>query len=72
MTIMKNSYPFSAIGFLEFSSIAKGIEAADIVLKTADVELVFAHPTCPGKYTLLFISDVAAVAAALEAGKKIG
>lgn len=28
------------IGFLELSSIAKGIQAADILLKAADVELV--------------------------------
>jgi len=61
-----------AIGFLEFSSIAKGIEAADTVLKAAEVELVFAHSTCPGKYSLLFSGDVAAVKASLEAGLGIG
>ena len=29
-----------AIGLVEFTSIAKGIEAADIMAKTADVEIV--------------------------------
>jgi microcompartment protein CcmL/EutN len=60
------------IGFLEFNSIAKGIEAADIVLKTAAVRLIFAKPGCPGKYYLLFTGEVAAVQASLEAGKQLG
>jgi microcompartment protein CcmL/EutN len=72
MTIMKNSYPFSAIGFLEFSSIAKGIEAADAVLKAANVKLILAAPSCPGKYSLLFSGEVAAVAASMETGREIG
>ena len=37
------------IGFLELNSIAKGVEAADIVLKTAAVSLIFARSGCPGK-----------------------
>lgn len=57
-----------SIGFIEFNSIAKGIEAADAVLKAADVRLIFAKPGCPGKYYLLFTGDVAAVQASLEAG----
>ncbi len=60
------------IGFLELNSIAKGIEAADIVLKTADTRLVFAKPGCPGKYYLLFTGEVAAVKASIEAGKAVG
>ncbi len=61
-----------AIGFLEFSSIAKGIEAMDAVLKAAEVELVFAHATCPGKYAVLFVGEVAAVQASLDAGTLCG
>ena len=60
------------IGFLELNSIAKGVEAADIVLKTAAVRLVFARPGCPGKYTLLFTGEVAAVQASLDAGRAVG
>lgn len=56
------------IGFLEFNSIAKGVEAADIVLKTADVRLIFARPGCPGKYYLLFAGEVAAVQSSIDAG----
>ena len=57
-----------AIGFLEFNSIATGIEAADIVLKTAAVDLVFSRSGCPGKYYLLFYGEVAAVKASMDAG----
>ncbi|MCL2445872.1 MAG: BMC domain-containing protein [Oscillospiraceae bacterium] len=56
------------IGFLEFSSIARGIEAADAVCKTAEVELIFARASCPGKYFLLFFGQVAAVQSSLDAG----
>ena len=59
------------IGFLEFNSIAKGIEAADIVLKTAEVGLIFSRSGCPGKYYLLFHGEVAAVKASLDAGMKL-
>jgi len=62
----------NSIGFLEFNSIAKGIEAADAVIKAADVQLVFAKAGCPGKYYLLFHGEVAAVNASLEAGALIG
>jgi microcompartment protein CcmL/EutN len=60
-----------SIGFLEFTSIAKGIEAADAVCKAAEVELTFARASCPGKYYVLFSGEVAAVKASLEAGEDI-
>lgn len=60
------------IGFLELNSIAKGVEAADSVLKTATVKLIFAKPGCPGKYYLLFTGEVAAVQASLDAGRAAG
>lgn len=60
------------IGFLELNSIAKGMEAADAVLKAAAVNLVFSRAGCPGKYYLLFTGEVAAVQASLDAGSRIG
>lgn len=60
-----------AIGILESNSIAKGIEAADAVLKAADTALLYAKPVCPGKYTILFYGDVAAVNASLDAGAAV-
>ena len=61
-----------SIGFLELNSIAKGIEAADFILKAADVDLLFAKASCPGKYFILFSGKVAAVTSALEAGISSG
>ena len=60
-----------AIGILESNSIAKGIEAADAVLKAADTALLYAKPVCPGKYTILVYGDVAAVSASLDAGAAV-
>lgn len=61
-----------SIGFLELNSIAKGVEVADIVLKTAEVSMIFAKAGCPGKYYILFHGDVAAVKASIDAGKALG
>lgn len=63
---------FETIGFLELNSIAKGVEAADAILKAAEVDLIFAKAGCPGKYYILFTGEVAAVRASLEAGALIG
>lgn len=60
------------VGFLELNSIAKGVEAADAILKAAQVELSFAKPVCPGKYSILFTGEVAAVKASLDAGMAVG
>lgn len=59
------------IGFLELNSIAKGVQAADAILKAADTQLVFAKAVCPGKYIVLFTGEVAAVTSALEAGEAV-
>lgn len=61
-----------AIGFLELSSIARGVYVADLMVKTADVELIYARPNCPGKYNILISGEVAAVKSSLEAGAEEG
>ena len=61
-----------SIAFLEFSSIARGIEAADAVGKAAETKIIFARAGCPGKYYLLFGGEVAAVQASLDAGTAVG
>ena len=63
---------YETIGFLELNSIAKGVEAADAILKAAETELLFARAGCPGKYYILFTGEVAAVTASIEAGALIG
>jgi len=57
-----------AVGIVEVASIAAGVRAADAMLKTAQVELLEAGPTSPGKYVITVGGDVASVAAATEAG----
>ncbi len=61
-----------AIGLIELTSIAKGLETADAMLKAANVELLEAKPICPGKYTVLVTGDVSAVQSAVDTGKAIG
>ena len=63
------SRPLS-LGLLEVSSIAAGVRAADEVVKAARVELLEAVPVSPGKFLIVFAGDVAAVEAALEAGRR--
>ncbi|MDR1659476.1 MAG: BMC domain-containing protein [Desulfovibrio sp.] len=59
---------FTAVGMLEFTSIAAGMEAADRMVKAAEVFPVFFKTVCPGKYLSCVAGDVAAVSASLEAG----
>ena len=61
----------SAIGIVETSSIAKGFEVADALLKRASVEMVVNRTICPGKYMVLIGGDVDAVNASIEAGVQI-
>jgi microcompartment protein CcmL/EutN len=58
----------NSIGGVELSSIAKGFEAADAMLKTSDITLLVSRTICPGKYLILVSGDVGAVNAAVEAG----
>jgi len=61
-----------AIGLVELSSIAKGIETADIMEKTADVSILLAKTTCPGKYIILIGGDVSSVEQSVRAGIELG
>lgn len=61
-----------AIGLVEFNSIAKGIEAADYMLKAAQVEIIECRTVCPGKYIALIWGDVAAVEDSVKTGVKVG
>lgn len=60
------------IGFLELNSIARGIAAADQMLKAAEVRLLLSRPVCPGKYNIMVTGEVAAVQSSLDAGERIG
>ena len=62
----------AAIGIVETSSIAKGFEIADTILKAANVEIVLNRTICPGKYVVLVGGDVDAVQASIDGGVRVG
>lgn len=59
----------SALGLLETHGLVAGIEAADAMLKASDVRLLSAEQTVPAMITLQITGEVAAVRAALDAGR---
>lgn len=62
----------NAIGLIELTSIAKGYEVADALLKTAQVQMIFNRTICPGKFMVMVAGETAAVSASMEAGLDIG
>ena len=57
---------YKAIGVIELKSIPKGVEAADAALKSAGIEMVSAHPSCPGKYEIVLTGSISNVTVAVE------
>ena len=57
-----------AIGLIEVKGIVGAIEAADIALKTAQVELVSRQKVKAGINVITFEGDVGAVKAAVDSG----
>jgi microcompartment protein CcmL/EutN len=60
-----------AVALLELSSIAKGIEAGDAMVKRAPLDVIRAGTVHPGKYLVLVGGSTADVEEALEAGRAI-
>lgn len=60
----------NAIGMVEFISIARGIYAADQMVKISDVEITTASSVCPGKYIAIVHGDVAAVQDSVRVGEE--
>ena len=60
---------YSAIGMLEYVSIAAGIDAADRMVKAADIRPVFFKTICPGKFLAAVAGNVEDVTASVEAGR---
>lgn len=63
---------YNAIGMVELSSIAKGMQVTDFMLKSANVGLLMAKTVCPGKYVVMVGGDVAAVTQAINTGEQQG
>lgn len=58
-----------AIGLIEYKTVSSGITAADLLVKTANVDLIQAETVCPGKYYALVSGEIAAVKSAVDAAK---
>lgn len=57
-----------AIGGIETSSMARGFDVTDTMLKTAPVRILLSRTVCPGKYLVLVAGAVADVQASVDAG----
>ena len=60
-----------AVCLLEFSSIAKGIEAGDAMIKRAPLQVIRAGTVHPGKYLVLVGGLTADVEEAMQAGRDV-
>lgn len=56
-----------AIGMVEYKTVSTGIKAADLIVKTAEVELIQAQTVCPGKFIILFSGDLSAIRVSVDA-----
>ncbi len=61
-----------ALSMLEFGSIARGMLAADAMVKRSEVDLIHAGTVQPGRYLVLIGGIVAEVKEALKAGRETG
>lgn len=59
---------FKSMGLVELNSVARGILAADEMVKEANVELVLARSVCPGRYLVMVSGDSGAVSRSVEKG----
>ena len=66
--MLNAAHPFPAIGLVELSSIARGIATCDAMVKKANIRLIRAGTTHPGKYTILFRGGVGEVEESMRAG----
>ena len=56
-----------AIGMVEYATVATGIQAADTLVKTAEVEIIEAQVVCPGKYIVIISGELSAIKASVDA-----
>lgn len=62
----------TAIGMVELTSIARGIEICDYMVKAAQVDLLRSSTVCPGKYMIIVGGETGDVRAAMAEGIKRG
>ena len=62
----------TAIGMVELTSIARGIETCEYMVKAAQVDLLRSSTVCPGKYMIIVGGETGDVRAAMAEGIKRG
>ena len=60
-----------ALGFIELSSIARGLYLTDAVLKKAPIRVIASQPVSSGKHVLLYSGDVASVEESHKTAKEL-
>ena len=58
-----------AIGMVEYQTVSSGITAADLMIKTANIEILQSSVVCPGKYITIVGGELSAITAAIDAAK---
>lgn len=61
-----------ALGIIDFSSVATGIEAGDAMVKASPVGSLYAGTVHPGRYLILVSGDTASVEIAMDVGRATG
>ncbi len=61
----------NSVCMIELSSIARGIETCDEMMKAASVKLLKASTICPGKYMVIVGGDTGSVEASMQAGMRV-
>ena len=56
-----------AIGMVEYRTVSSGIRATDLMIKTANVEILQSSVVCPGKYITIVTGELSAIRAAIDA-----
>ncbi len=64
--------PKNAVGIIELSSISRGFEVEDTVLKSANVEKLLARTICSGKFLILVRGEIADVESCLQRAESAG
>jgi len=61
-----------ALALIDFASIAAGIEAADAMVKRAQIDVIRAGTVQPGRYLVLVGGEVGDVEESIAAGRAVG
>ncbi len=58
-----------AIGMVEYKTVSSGITAADLMIKTSNIEIIQSSVVCPGKYITIVTGELSSVTASIDAAK---